>query len=214
MPDRVCAAALMEDKTQAIRGEGNVQFNLNNLLVYHNFGVIEPDAMGWAYWDYDADASDQIRSDGIRSDGKAGDKSAAASEGSSGREQEEIPVRNKLNISGGLDLTGEIRKIRGSSNLNLLLDPQGAVVHQCTVEIVDDSTYRFTIDYTMPKGLSFCVFDPPDGNKCKLFGQKNTSGEREWLVFDLSAKLVDSLSNLNMNFFRNDQDRFFYYLYL
>ncbi len=36
------AAALLADSALPLRGEGNYQFNLCNLLAYHNFGVIEP----------------------------------------------------------------------------------------------------------------------------------------------------------------------------
>lgn len=36
--------ALMVDSQNAIRGESNYQFNLYNLLGYHNFGVLEPNA--------------------------------------------------------------------------------------------------------------------------------------------------------------------------
>ena len=37
------AAALVADSVNGIRsGEGNYQFNLCNLLAYHNFGVLEP----------------------------------------------------------------------------------------------------------------------------------------------------------------------------
>ena len=38
------AAALMEDSKEPLRGEGNVQFNINNLIDYHNFGLLEPNA--------------------------------------------------------------------------------------------------------------------------------------------------------------------------
>ena len=34
--------ALIVDSQNGIRGEGNYQFNLYNLLGYHNFGVLEP----------------------------------------------------------------------------------------------------------------------------------------------------------------------------
>ena len=43
---RAYAAALMEDAFRQLRAEGNVQFNLYNLLAYHNFGVLEQDASG------------------------------------------------------------------------------------------------------------------------------------------------------------------------
>ena len=42
---RAYGEALMKDSANGIRkGEGNYQFNLYNLLAYHNFGVIEPSA--------------------------------------------------------------------------------------------------------------------------------------------------------------------------
>ncbi len=40
--------ALYADSKLPLRGEGNVQFNLNNLLTYHNFGVVEENAMAMA----------------------------------------------------------------------------------------------------------------------------------------------------------------------
>ena len=41
---RTYGEALIKDSANGIRGEGNYQFNLYNLLAYHNFGVIEPSA--------------------------------------------------------------------------------------------------------------------------------------------------------------------------
>ena len=38
---RAYALALMQDAARPLRAEGNVQFNLYNLLAYHNFGVME-----------------------------------------------------------------------------------------------------------------------------------------------------------------------------
>ena len=37
--------ALYADTKEPLRGEGNVQFNMNNLLTYHNFGLIEENAV-------------------------------------------------------------------------------------------------------------------------------------------------------------------------
>ncbi|MCR4612110.1 MAG: hypothetical protein K5644_09460 [Lachnospiraceae bacterium] len=41
---RAYANALVEDMKEPLRLEGNVQFNLCNLITYHNFGVLEPNA--------------------------------------------------------------------------------------------------------------------------------------------------------------------------
>lgn len=41
---RAYAISLMEDASRPLRAEGNVQFNLYNLLAYHNFGVMEQGA--------------------------------------------------------------------------------------------------------------------------------------------------------------------------
>ena len=41
--------ALIRDSASAVRGDGNYQFNLYNLLAYHNFGVLEPNAAGSLY---------------------------------------------------------------------------------------------------------------------------------------------------------------------
>ena len=48
---RAYAAALMEDSRNGIRGEGNYQFNLYNLIAYQNFGVIEPNVAALALYD-------------------------------------------------------------------------------------------------------------------------------------------------------------------
>ena len=41
--------ALYADTKEPLRGEGNVQFNMNNLLTYHNFGLIEENAVASAF---------------------------------------------------------------------------------------------------------------------------------------------------------------------
>ena len=46
---RAYGQALIRDSANAVRGDGNYQFNLYNLLAYHNFGVLEPNAAGSLY---------------------------------------------------------------------------------------------------------------------------------------------------------------------
>ena len=46
---RAYGQALIRDSASAVRGDGNYQFNLYNLLAYHNFGVLEPNAAGSLY---------------------------------------------------------------------------------------------------------------------------------------------------------------------
>ena len=48
---RAYGEALIEDSENELRGEGNYQFGLYNLLVYHNFGVLEPDIVAMTGYD-------------------------------------------------------------------------------------------------------------------------------------------------------------------
>ena len=51
--------ALIADSVNELRGEGNYQFGLYNLLAYHNFGVLEPNVI--AVTDYECKGNIRIR---------------------------------------------------------------------------------------------------------------------------------------------------------
>jgi len=83
-------------------------------------------------------------------------------------------------------------------------------IHGFTSQSLDNGYTRFTLDYTMPKGMRIFVFDPPNGEKIGLRDDSGTSGSRSTLVFDVETALLSDteIENLTVNFYTSDDNRF------
>lgn len=70
-------------------------------------------------------------------------------------------------------------------------------IHSYTYQELDNGYLRFTMDYTMPAGLSVYVFNPPEGDLIGLWGSGTTSQDRSTLQFDIPADDLLSAGELN-----------------
>lgn len=202
------ALALMDDTQRPLRGEGNVQFNLYNLLAYHNFGVIEPDAIAQTYCQSYATPSVTTLAASFSADGASAGNSFLSIKAPN----EACVVQNILNINPYCTPVAEAKHITNYSQNNMLAGKAEFTIHGCSFQLLNDSSYRIYIDYTMPAGMNIFIFDPPAGELIKMSCANYTSGGREELVFDLPVHAIESLSILNVSFNFTDQDRLFIYL--
>ena len=165
--------ALMADSRLPLRGEGNVQFNLYNLLAYHNFGVIEPNRAAVALY-----ASGGVISQAPESVQKS--MMAAA---------------NNLPLSDG-NPNGKAKKIQFTITNEL---PKGtaAKVKEITAQPLDNEHTRFTVTYQMPAQMGISIFNPPDGDLLMLTSRTDESGE---LVFDLSNEDLAGIKEITLGF--------------
>lgn len=183
--------ALMKDSANGIRkGEGNYQFNLYNLLTYHNFGVIEPSA-AWPTFEaagYISQAGQSVPKESLQ------------------RPQQ--PNTATIKLTDGTPV-GESRTVQTTTND--MLKEGSFTVHSCALQPLDNGCVRYTLEYTAPKGLNISVFSPPDGELFMLIDSSGTTGNRSTLIFDLKAEDAAKTS-ITINFYRNDNDRFFVFL--
>jgi len=187
------AEALIEDSRNGIRpGEGNYQFNLCNLLAYHNFGVLEPNKASAAF-----EAEGYIA--------QAGQSVPKVVQGQSGGGQN--AYTNSIVVTDGKPV-GEPMDILWSDVNNL---KRGSVnVHSCTAEELDNGYIRFSIDFTARQGMPFSIFDPPNGEHFMMI-VPTTSGERENITYDIKAEDIQDVITMRFNF--EAEDCYFLFLH-
>lgn len=182
--------ALLKDSANGIRdGEGNYQFNLYNLLTYHNFGVLEPSA-AWSIFDaagYITQAGQSVP----KQTHQTGDHPASAIQLTNG-----IPVEQSRTVV---------------TNMNNRLKEGTVKVHSCTVQLLDNGYVRYTLDYTAPKNLFISVFSPPNGDLFMQIDNSGTTGNRDTLIFDLTVEDA-SATEITINFYYKDNGRCFVFL--
>ena len=165
--------ALMADTQLPLRAEGNVQFNLYNLLAYHNFGVIEPNGAAVALY----------ASGGVISQAPASVQKSMMAAASS------------LPLSDG-NPNGKAKKIQFTIRNEL---PKGtpAKVKEITAQPLDNEHTRFTVTYQMPEQMDISIFNPPAGDRFMLTSRTDESGE---LVFDLSNEDLAGIEEITLGF--------------
>jgi len=188
------ATALVADSASGIRpGEGNYQFNVHNLLAYHNFGVIEPVAAAVAA----SDANGYIAQAG-----HSVPKETAKPTGSG-------PSANRMPALTDGTPVGEAKTLKWGTNDQLTNG--SCTIHSYTAQKLDNGYIRFTIEYTATKDLSPAMFNPPNGDQFMLLGTA-TSGERESQSFDVKEELVRATQEITVNFSGGEKNRFFVFV--
>lgn len=186
------AQALIADSADGIgTGEANYQFNLCNLLAYHNFGVLEPNAASTAFTasGYIAQAGQSVPKDEVQTGGQGNQSGSQSS----------------ITLTDG-NPVGEAKSIQW--NENNMLQTGSFTVHSFTAQALDNGYIRFSLDCTARAGMPFSVFNPPNGDLFMLIGS-NTSGQRETLTYDLKAEDVQSVEMVTMRFNFVQGDCFF-----
>lgn len=189
------SAALLLDSKKPLRAGSNYQFNLYNLLVYHNFGVIEPNAAAMAL---------------------------STSEGYIAQAGQSVPkqtVPNFTQTSSGMNANrellsdgksvGTVKTIKWTEMNELQTGTYS--IHAYTSQKLDNGDVRLTLDYTAPAGMMILAFSPPNGEFFKL-SLVPSKGGREQQSFDITSdelKALRKVQVLTINFFFNDNDRFF-----
>lgn len=184
--------ALMENSKKGIRsGEGNYQFNLNNLLAYHNFGVIEPNSSSVIYT---SKATKTI----------VGQKNNSNSSNTNIYVQ---PLNNETNnMSDGTAVEKAWNVTYNTFSFNKI--KKGTYqIYSVTAQKLNNGYYRFNVDFMAPEGINISVFNPPNGNLYMYTDFPKTTGKRSTITFDVKeeylAKKGESLTLL----FYSDSNR-------
>lgn len=80
------------------------------------------------------------------------------------------------------------------------------MVYSCTVQPLANGYVRYTLDYTVPKGLNISVYDRPYGDLFSLVDTSGTSGTRSTLVFDVQTESAAAASEICIKFFHSVSD--------
>mgnify|MGYP001120872782 FL=1 len=169
--------ALIKDSVNGVRAyEGNYQFNLYNLLVYHNFGVIEPNA-AWPTFE---------------------------AIGYISQAEQSVP-KEMYHVIGHTNGTpdGERKPVEATC-VNRLT--QGSItVHSCTVQPLYNGYVRYALNYDAPEGLNVSVYDRPNGDLFSLnMDTFRTVGIRSTLTFDIQAEYAAAASEICIKFIRGN----------
>ena len=182
------------DTKKIDRGEGNPQFNLYNLLVYHNFGVLEPNAASMALCDSKClitQSADSVPKKIRKQSGGGGGPAFAGLQKTDGNP------------------TGKPKKVKYQKTKQL--KSGDVTVYSVTAEALDNGYTRFTIQFTAREGLNIFVFDPPNGDKIHMSAGP-TTGEKEEAVFDVNAEDMKGTEGIAVNMYTGDDDRCFIFI--
>ena len=172
--------ALAEDSRLPLRGEGNYQFNLYNLLAYHNFGVIDPNAAAIAFCEakgFITQSAESVRKEYAKSNANSYND----------------PNVKKYELTDG-NPVGESKDLSQNANYGRF------TLHGYSVQSLDNGYDRFTLRYTAPAGLYFSIFDPPNGDTFMMLPPKKTGEGEDELVFDLSEETLASIKGITILF--------------
>lgn len=180
------AKALLIDSQAGLRtGEGNYQFNLCNLLAYHNFGVIEPSVNMWTL----------SRNSGKISQAKESIPKQTAQSGGG-------TVSQVVEVSEGKAYGSEIILTYGIENR----DKVDWEITGYTAQLLDNDRYRFILTHTAEKPMTFSAFDPPNGQGFMYSGL----GDENTIVYEMSCEEVRESETITLNI---DGDAFFVFLH-
>jgi len=182
------AQSLMADSRNGIRsGEGNYQFNLCNLLAYHNFGVLEPSAAPFSASGYITQAGQSI-----------------PKEQPAPNVQSSVPSIGNLPQTNGKPV-GALKKLTWNTEVRT---NQAVTPHSLTAQKLDNGYVRISLDITTPAPTPFYVFNPPNGSLFML-GGASTTGARQTITYDLPAKDIQGTAVVTMNFSLSDTENYF-----
>ena len=177
---RAYCLALLEDSALPIRGEGNYQFNLYNLLAYHNFGVLEPNAAGLAL--YDGSGSIYRVSGGVSSFVN-GFVSSLVTEGTP---------------------QGEVTELVESIDHNSALH-----ISRFTAQPLDNGYIRFTLAYTPAEPMRIEIWDSPDMARIHAWSRTAAPNGPQELVFDLKEEDLQAVHCVVIGFLQSSDDWIF-----
>ena len=193
------AAALLADSANGIRGDGNYQFNLCNLLAYENFGVLENSFITrdmYRSTGYITQAGQSVPKDIGGGDDPGGTYYVPASPLSDGK-----PVGEPWAVA--YDLYDEDCP-----------NAEDYTIYSLQAQQLDNGMIRMTMEFKAPAGLQADAFDPPSGNMFMLFSEP-TTGQQQTFTYDLAYEDLTRIERVTSLFFGGgvaDDERVFIHI--
>lgn len=172
------AEALLDDSNNGIRGEGNYQFNLYNLIAYENFGVIEPNVVVMDMYNnagYISQAGQSVPKDDVN---PPDFENNALTDGT--------PIGSSWSVAYDV-----------GSDCSIV---ESYTIYGLSAQQLDNGYIRVTLDYEAPPGLYVNAFNPPKGDLFMLYGNM-TTGSRETFSYDVAYNTLKNCDGVTMKFF-------------
>ena len=191
--------ALLEHSRAPLSGGANYQYNLYNLLAYHNFGVMEPNAACLALYT----------------------TSAVIQPGRAVAEQDEahapataFPAKTMAPAEPQTTAAPSAASQNGPRPVSFWVDDKelrsGSItVHNAVMEPLNNGYTRFTVRYTMPRRLSVFIFNAPEADVVRIDSECPGSTEPRDLVFEIRSDILPGVDLLAISFYQSDEDRCF-----
>lgn len=186
---------LLNYSKQGLQWSSNYQFNLYNLLAYHNFGVLEPNAAALAL----ADPKGYITQAG-----QSAPKQPTQSQNHGSSQQASVtPLLSDGNPVGD---PRELAYVMQADQMTT-----GApVIYGCTIQSLDNDYVRVTLEYSAPLDMDVSVFNPPNGDVfMKRTSSKGT--ERQVLTVDFSLVDIAKIEGVTVRFFAPGETFFVFF---
>jgi hypothetical protein len=103
-------------------------------------------------------------------------------------------MQNNLLLTDGTPVGSTVKINYSAENL---LQTGTLEIHSFTYQKLDNGYIRFTMECTAREGMPFSVFNPPNGDIFMFIGGP-TTGERQTIVYDISAEDVRSAEGITM----------------
>ena len=192
------AAALLADSANGIRGDGNYQFNLCNLLAYENFGVLE---------------NSFITRDMYRSTGYITQAGQSVPKDIGGGDDPGTYYFPASPLSDGVPV-GEPWTVAYDLYDEDCPNAEEYTIYSLQAQQLDNGMIRMTMEFKAPAGLQADAFNPPSGDLFMLFSEPIT-GRRQTFIYDLAYEDLVKTERVTSLFFGSgvaDKERVFVFI--
>lgn len=178
------ASALLAESKKKIDYGANYQFNMYNLLAYHNFGVLSANpAVASMY---------EIKNNISLSD--------AVDEGEDTEDDSMVPTTNKK-VTKGNPVSDYTKAEIIYRDLSSVAEGNNAYYQK-----LDNGYYRFKVEVTVrKKSTDFFAFNPPDGTLFMIHLGSYKKG-KQTIVWDIKANKIKNIDTISISYPENSNE--------
>ena len=184
------AKGLISDSRLSIREDEINQFNLYNLLAYHNFGVIEPNVVAMYLCDSEGYINKSIKE--VKKLHRALHRAAGINDSQT--------MKNKLTAG---NIKGDAKTINYEIK-NKLAENELGTIYSFNAQSLDNDYTRFTVEYSVPPKMLINIKD--SNNYFCLYDLEGTPQGKGILKFDLSNDDIEDVSGISIRFYKLSGD--------
>lgn len=186
------AKALLAESKKKIDYDSNYQFNMYNLLAYHNFGILNSNPVVPSMYK-------------ISSDIKISDSNHIDPDSDKEMESGQNESTEEKLISAGKPVAEAVIIDQYSDQTSSKVS-----VNRVTCQKLDNQYVRFTVDCDLSDIKTVYIFNPPDGDQFMVQAGQLKKGNHV-LVFDVSEKVLKGIEGITINWCSADGSSDFLY---